>query len=126
MADALVVDDLEVSVGAVQANTPDRWGDVAVLGDHGAAERAVVALDLADARERGPLQMAVGILYLRYPRRVGVGLKGRDGDAQRRGAFGRPLAQLVGGTAAGVRVDFGDRIARWRWHPLRNWGAHLP
>ena len=86
----------------------------------------MVALHLADARERRPLQLAVGILHLGYPRRVGVGLQRRDGDAQRRGAFGRPLAQLVGGTAVGVRVDFGHRIARWRWHPLRNRDAHLP
>ena len=58
----------------------------------------MVALHLADARQRRPLQMAVGILHLGYPRRVGVGLQRGDWDAQRGRAFGRPFAQLIGGT----------------------------
>ena len=123
---AVVVDDLKVAVGAVQANPADGRGDITVSGDRRPAPRAVVAFHLADARQRRPLQMAVGILHLGHPRRVGVGLQRRDGDAQRRGAFGRPLAQLIGGATVGVRVDFGHRVTGRRRHPLRNRGAQLP
>ena len=81
-----------------------------------AAIGAVVALDHPDARQRRPVQMALGVLHLGDPGRVGVGLQRRHGDAERRGAFGRPLMQLISGPPVGVGVDLGHRVAGRRWH----------
>jgi hypothetical protein len=72
------VDDLEVSIGAIEVHTADGWADVAVRGDHGAQVGAMLALHHAYTGQRRPGQMAVGVLHLRDPRRVGVGLKGAD------------------------------------------------